>query len=87
MTGCAPATAIAVMLQVYSNGDKNLRIGNSSSLSSTAFSVFLTSGSVADKFVTCEIPNDSSGNIYYRFDSAVGSGSAVIDCYGYVFER
>jgi hypothetical protein len=87
MTGCAPATAFAVALQVYSNGDKVLRVGNTSSLASTAFSVFLTAGNVADKFVTAEIPVDGSGNIYYRFDSAVGSGGATIDCYGFVFER
>lgn len=82
-----PATAVTAVVQGYSNGDKVLRIGNSSSLSSTAFSVFLTAGNTADKFITAEIPIDSSGNIYYRFDSAVGAGGATIDCYGYVFER
>jgi hypothetical protein len=87
MGGCCPATAVTAVVEVTNTSDQNVRFGNSSSISSTAYSVRLNPGNVVIVFITAEIPINASANIYYRIDSAVGVGGASIDCYGYVYER
>lgn len=85
LTSCVPVTAAFCVIRAFNSGDKTFRIG-ATIASSTQFGFVLAAGSSVSTYSVQTLPCPSQ-TIYYKFDSAVGAGSASIWNFGYLFKR
>ncbi len=85
LTSCVPVTAAFCVIRAFNSGDKTFRVG-ATIASSTQFGFVLAAGSSVSTYSVQTLPCPSQ-TIYYKFDSAVGVGSASIWNFGYLFKR
>lgn len=86
LTGAVPTTAEFSILRTFNSGDKVFYLG-ALTASSTQFTMVVGAASGAISPVEVQIVPSPSQTVYYRFASALGSGSASVYVYGYLFKR
>lgn len=83
----APTTALVVVCQIVNIADKVLRTSEDNGASSTQNSYSLSVGNTASQRITAYHLLDSSQQLWYKYDVAVGAGGAYIYTSGYLFNR
>ena len=86
MTGAVPVTADFTIIRVFNSGDKVFYLG-ALTASSTQFTLVMGASAGGVSTVEVQVVPSPSQTVYYRFASAVGSGSASVYVYGYLFKR
>lgn len=86
MTGVVPVTADFTIIRAFNSGNQAFFVG-ALTASSTQFTFVLGAASGGVSTIDVQIVPSPSQTIYYRFAAALGSGSASIYVYGYLFKR
>lgn len=86
MTGAVPVTADFTIIRVFNSGDKVFYLG-ALTASSTQFTLVLGASSGGVSTYEVQVVPSPSQTIYYRFAAALGSGSASVYVYGYLYKR
>lgn len=88
--GCSsivPATSRTALIHIVNTADQVLRTGDDNSVSSAQVTYALSAGNTAAQRFAVPHILDSSLQLWYAFNAAVGSGGATMYVLGYWFER
>lgn len=86
MTGAVPVTADFTIIRVFNSGNQVFYAG-ALTASSTQFTLVMGASAGGVSTVEVQVVPSPSQTIYYRFAAALGSGSASVYVYGYLFKR
>lgn len=87
LSSLLPVTSAIAYVRISSTGDQTLFTGDDNGVSSSQMTVALAAGNAAVQTASVIHPIDASQQLWYRFNAAVGAGSANVDVLGYYFNR
>jgi len=85
LSGVVPVTARLATCRFFQTADKVVSVSENNSVASTQNTVRIAASSVA--YVVQDVAMDTNNDIWYIYDSAVGSGSLTVYVVGYHFDR